>query len=147
MADSPFKRAESDPIGVAPPCSLSTGCTAASSNVNLINSGASGVQPLDLSKNPFLSGNYVAQAPLAQPQQQHQQSQQQQTVYIHSHDAAGCTQNQPLPPGAQVTGGDPYYNQPPALNQVVAPVAPKPVRSQVNSVNVISSNEVPIGNG
>lgn len=137
MADSPFKRAETEPIGVVPPCTLNAGCTAASTNVNLIKNDG---QPLDLSKNPFLNGIYVAELPQAQRLQA--QPQPHQTVFIHSDSAAGCTHGQ-QPQQQQ------YVQQPQALAQV-APL-PKPIvgnQVYVNSVNEISSyDNAPNGNG
>lgn len=130
MADSPFKRAELEPIGAIPPCSVNSGCTAASSNVNLINNNAVAGQPLDLSKNPFLSGNYVAQA-------------SPQPAYIHTDGAAGCTHAQPIVQPIASSSGNPYYNTHYQAASQVVPVA-KPLSSNevVNSVNVISSNDV-----
>lgn len=146
MADSPFKRAEAS--GVVPPCSLSAGCTAASTNVNLVHNGG---QQLDLSKNPFLNGIInVAELPEAQRYQQQQQTPQaQQTVFIHSDSAAGCThashQAQQPQALAQVSGDSSYYvNNPTPVVAVTA----KPIDSSqvyVNSVNEISSYDN--GNG
>lgn len=146
MADSPFKRVETEAHGVVPPCSLNAGCTAATSNVNINKNGG---QQLDLSKNPFLNGVINVPDQAATSQQYQQTPQAQQTVFIHSDSAAGCTQQQQVQQPqalAQVSGDSQYYSNP-----TVVAAAPKPIGSNqvyVNSVNEISSyDNAPNGNG
>lgn len=91
--DSPFKRAEIDAgsnrvvtAHSSAPCNTNVGCSASTSTVNIISSNPSSNsisnsnKPLDLSNNPYLNGNYMANRPQVQVQHQHQQQQQRQPV-------------------------------------------------------------------
>lgn len=97
--DSPFKRAEIDAshkvTHSSGPCNTNVGCSASSSSVNIINPTSSNInnnKPLDLSNNPYINGNYLAN----KPQSQHLQQQSQpsvNTVQVTQHGNSGSQQH------------------------------------------------------
>lgn len=147
--DSPFKKSEQTPVysTAASPCSVSGGCTASSSNININ-------QVMDLSKNPFLSSyapaqpaaHHQYQEPQAPQQQYNPQPQYQDQYYNNVHNGgAPCYQGHNHQAATPIAAApqQQYYTEP--SYQIPQQQQPKASGSRV--VNVASYNQIDGGNG
>lgn len=151
--DSPFKRAEIDAGNrvihstSSGPCNTKNGCSASSSSVNIIsnsnNNPSISNKPLDLSNNPYINGNYLANKP-----QSHQYQQQRQPVAARP---VQVTQQTDYSHNPFISGGNHHQKQTHVVSNSVNGNSNKGAAyAGINSVNSFvsgSHNGNNLGNG
>lgn len=157
--DSPFKRAEIDAgnrvahVSSSGPCNPNVGCSASTSTVNIVSNPSSVSnsnnynKPLDLSENPFINGNYVANQPQSHQYPQSQQQQQQ----VHVAPSPQVTQQNDYSHNPFLNGGNHQEKQSHVVSNSVNGNSNKGAAyAGINSVNSFvsgSHNGNNLGNG